>query len=568
MNSLTDLRERAGKGIILLLWVNLALIVARAVWGTEASLVVLVGGGLVVTLAATASWLADRTGPTTRTVTGLAHGVLVALLVYGFSGSSLQIDMHMYFFATLAICAAWVDWRPIASFSAFTAVHHLLLYALLPAAVFTGEATFTRVLLHAIILVLEAGVLLALTYTLLKAFAASDTAVSQAIAAEREAQLMTATASDAHARNDAMRAEREAEAEAVTLALKGFVGDIEAGFDRLSGGDLTVRLERPVAADYESIRALFNDAVGKLELALGSVVGSVAAIRTGLSEISAASHDLAQRTEQQATSLEQTVAALGEVTGGVRQTADSADHARQLATTARTSAERGGAIVGQAIDAMGRIEQSSNRIGTIISVIDEIAFQTNLLALNAGVEAARAGDAGRGFAVVAQEVRGLAQRSAEAAKEIKALISASHDEVGQGVELVTASGRSLEEILGHLGEMATRVSAIADSAREQATSLREVSGAAEQMNKVTQQNAAMVEQTTAASQALAAETDLLSGLVDRFRISPDAGGGSAHQPVSRSRAGAPRRPAAPVVRLKTGGGAAAVAPANDGWQDF
>ncbi|HEX2020316.1 MAG TPA: hypothetical protein VGO17_15385 [Aurantimonas sp.] len=117
MNSLTDLRERGGKGIVLLLWVNLALIVARAVWGTDASVVVLVGGGVVVTLAATASWLSDRTGATTRTVTGLAHGVLVALLVYGFTGSSLQIDMHMYFFATLAICAAWVDWRPIASFS-------------------------------------------------------------------------------------------------------------------------------------------------------------------------------------------------------------------------------------------------------------------------------------------------------------------------------------------------------------------------------------------------------------------------------------------------------------------
>ena len=567
MNSLTDLRERAGKGIVLLLWVNLALIVARAVWGTEASLVVLVGGGFVVTLAATASWLSDRTGPTTRTVTGLAHGVLVALLVYGFSGSSLQIDMHMYFFATLAICAAWVDWRPIASFSAFTAVHHLLLYALLPAAVFTGDATFTRVLLHAVILVLEAGVLLALTYTLLKAFAASDAAVTQANAAQREAQRMTAAASDAHAHNDAMRAEREAEAETVTIALKDFVRDIETGFDRLSDGDLTVRLERPVAADYESIRSLFNVAVGKLELALGSVVGSVAAIRTGLSEISIASHDLAQRTEQQAASLEQTVAALGEVTGGVKETADSAEKARQLATTAQASAERGGAIVGQAVDAMGRIEQSSNKIGTIIGVIDEIAFQTNLLALNAGVEAARAGDAGRGFAVVAQEVRGLAQRSADAAREIKALIRASHDEVGQGVELVTASGRSLDEILGHLGEMASRVSAIAVSAREQAVSLREVSGAAEQMDKVTQQNAAMVEQTTAASQALTAETEQLSSLVDRFRISPDAGGTGTPSALA-SRPASSGRLSARVIRLNAGGAAAKAAPANDGWQDF
>ncbi len=224
-------------------------------------------------------------------------------------------------------------------------------------------------------------------------------------------------------------------------------------------------------------------------------------------------------------------------------------------------------IVEQAVGAMGRIEHSSNRIGAILGVIDEIAFQTNLLALNAGVEAARAGDAGKGFAVVAQEVRGLAQRSAEAGREIKALISASHAEVGQGVELVTASGRSLDEILGRLGEMAGRVSAIAESAREQATSLREVSGAAEQMDKVTQQNAAMVEETTAASQALSAETDQLSRLVGRFRISPDAGGAGQGATVS-----ARRRPdenaSAQIIRLKAGGAAPAVEPANDGWQEF
>lgn len=231
--------------------------------------------------------------------------------------------------------------------------------------------------------------------------------------------------------------------------LKILVHAVEAGFDGLSSGDLTTRMNQALAPEFEPIRTKFNDSVAELEATIGSVVGAVGAIRVGLNQITVASGDLSQRTEQQAASLEETVAALAEVTRGVNDTAQSAGNAQLTVTTAQKNAEKGGAIVGQAVEAMNQIAQSSDKIGKIIGVIDEIAFQTNLLALNAGVEAARAGEAGRGFAVVAQEVRGLAQRSAEAAKEIKDLISTSSSQVEQGVQLVTASGRSLEEIVSH-----------------------------------------------------------------------------------------------------------------------
>ncbi|MCX8997100.1 methyl-accepting chemotaxis protein [Rhizobiaceae bacterium BDR2-2] len=291
---------------------------------------------------------------------------------------------------------------------------------------------------------------------------------------------------------------------------------ISAGLTALAHGDLTVRIG-DVDSRYQPIRNDFNGAVATLEQAIHSVVQAVATVRSGLEEISHASNDLAVRTEQQAASLEETVTALGDVTRGVNETAESASRAQNAVALARSNAESGEKVVAEAIGAMTAIQSSSERIGSIISVIDEIAFQTNLLALNAGVEAARAGDAGKGFAVVAQEVRELAQRSANAAKEIKALILASSTQVETGVKLVSDTGGSLKKIVHQVADMSSIVSDIAVSSHDQANSLKEVSAETSQMDEVTQQNAAMVQETTAAAQSLSREMETLSLLTQKFR---------------------------------------------------
>src|SRR5690606_18841880 len=256
----------------------------------------------------------------------------------------------------------------------------------------------------------------------------------------------------------------------------------------------------------------------QLQDAMSVVVTNVSAIRSGSGEISQAADDLSRRTEQQAASLEETAAALDQITATVNRTAAGARQASDTVQAAKGDAETSGNVVRDAVSAMGAIEKSAQEITQIIGVIDEIAFQTNLLALNAGVEAARAGDAGRGFAVVASEVRALAQRSAEAAKEIKVLISASTSQVNSGVSLVGQTGEALQRIVSRVAEIDGLVSEIAASAQEQATGLQQVNTAVNQMDQVTQQNAAMVEQSTAASHSLAQEAEALAGSVARFQI--------------------------------------------------
>ena len=356
--------------------------------------------------------------------------------------------------------------------------------------------------------------------------------------------------------------------------LRTFVHAVERGFEGLAAGDLTVRLDQAVAPEFEPIRSKFNQSITALEDVVASVVGSVGTIRAGLSEISSASNDLAKRTEQQAASLEETVAALSQVTGAVNDSASGAARAQGVASTAQEKASRGGQIVANAVEAMAAIQQSSTQINTIIGVIEDIAFQTNLLALNAGVEAARAGEAGRGFAVVASEVRGLAQRSADAAKEIKVLISASAAQVNKGVELVSASGDSLTEIVAEVGQMGQFVNTVTVSTSEQAVSLREISASADQMDKATQQNAAMVEETTAATQSLSRETETLADMVARFKVRRGSQPVAAHAQSSalRATAAAMAAPAAaprPVPKaIARSVGNAAIAVSKDDWEEF
>ncbi len=291
------------------------------------------------------------------------------------------------------------------------------------------------------------------------------------------------------------------------------------GLARLAQGDLVVRIDQDVAPDFEAVKNDFNRTVEQLQKAMLAVQDNASAITAGTSEISSAADDLSRRTEQQASSLEETAAALDEITATVRKAAEGAHHAREVVDLATEDARKGGAVVRQAVEAMSSIEKSSAQISQIIGVIDEIAFQTNLLALNAGVEAARAGEAGRGFAVVASEVRALAQRSAEAAKEIKGLISTSAGFVERGVQLVAETGSSLERIVTQVTEINGVVTSIASGAQEQATGLQQVNSAVNQMDQVTQQNAAMVEQTTAASHALMRKAEEMAAELGKFRLS-------------------------------------------------
>ena len=351
----------------------------------------------------------------------------------------------------------------------------------------------------------------------------------QALEAEAQGNRAATEAERGRAAADKARA-----AETQAAAMRSLGGALT----QLAEGDLTVRLDAGFPTEFAKIRDDFNHAADRLMQVVRAVVEDAVAIRSGANEITIASEDLSKRTGQQAASLEETAAAVDGITATLKNSAEGARRASKVVASADSEANRGAIVVKQAVEAMDAIAKSSQQIGQIIGVIDEIAFQTNLLALNAGVEAARAGDAGRGFAVVASEVRALAQRSAEAAREIKSLISASGAAVGSGVKLVAETGAALERILAQVSEINRDVADIASGVHEQATGLGAVNEAINEMDRSTQKNAAMAEQSTAASLGLFQQAEQLGALVDQFRLpgEPDAAPTRAVDPSKDRRA--------------------------------
>jgi methyl-accepting chemotaxis protein len=337
------------------------------------------------------------------------------------------------------------------------------------------------------------------------------------------------------------------------------VAALAESLGRVAKGDLTAKIEAAFAGGYQQIKDDFNRAIDSLRDAMQAISATTGSITSSSNEIAQASGDLSRRTEQQAASLEETAAALDQITATVKRSAEGAKQANDAASSAKADALKSGEVMNEAISAMSEIQDSSAKVTQIIGVIDEIAFQTNLLALNAGVEAARAGDAGRGFAVVAQEVRALAQRSADAAKEIKTLIANSSDQVQRGVRLVGDTGAALSGIVTKVTEIDALIGEIASSSREQATGLTQVNTAVNEMDSVTQQNAAMVEEATAAAASLRVESTELTHLVARFQTGEERA--SVRPEIAQPHRHAPARNQVAESRAKI---AASIGPGR-GW---
>ena len=501
-NSLDAIRAQHTAALSYIQWAHIVLILGVGLWIGSPKMVQALGLSAMLSLAGSMSLALLGNGPATRCVVAAGFAMQAACLTFMASGHGWQIDMHMYFFAALAITVALFDVRAVFVAAGTIALHHLLLNFIAPSLVFPAGADLARVVLHAVIVVFQTAALLLI--------------ISNFTAAMEQAENKS---------NETVEARKQIEADADET--QAAVDELAAGLSALAAGDLRRRLSDSFPSRYNRLRDDFNESMEKLEHVMSEVIQHTQDISNSSNEISQAADSLARRSETQAADIEQTAAMLNDITETVHSTAEISEKADATAGATRNRAESSGEVMSGAIGAMGDIEKSSEQIAQIVSVIDEIAFQTNLLALNAGVEAARAGDAGRGFAVVATEVRDLAGRSSRAANEIGEIISKSQRQVERGVELVRRTGDELRNIQSEVVEVSASTSEITTATKQQSVAIESVNKTLNQVSHVTQQNAAMVEESTAASHALSRKAASLRGLVGHFQTSGAQQGSAA-----------------------------------------
>ncbi|MEW9918996.1 methyl-accepting chemotaxis protein [Marimonas sp. MJW-29] len=522
-------------------WGSLALVPVAVFAALIADSAVLLAGGAALCFALLALWGARLGSVAGRIYVGMGLIGQAICITAALSGHPLQIDSHMLFFALLAMCLYLGEPVVIIAAAGMIAAHHLSLALLMPRLVYpTGDlfVSLERTALHGIIVVVEAAVI----WSALRRQIAAEESVAEsgarAAASAEEAQnalaeTKAATAETEAALRDARQAKEAAEAsrraaEAETekareadrrarsleeeerarkakseAEIARVVKALGTALHQLSQGQLVNRIEAVFPEEYEDLRRDFNEASEALLSAMALVDTRAGTIISDVFAIEEAADNLARRTESQASTLEETTAAISQIAEHSRTTSRSAQEASRSVGDAKEKAARSEQVVQNAIGTMSKIEDSSGEISKIVRLIEDIAFQTNLLALNAGVEAARAGEAGRGFSVVASEVRALALRSSEAAKEIASLISASREQVTDGVRLVRETGDALDGIVAAVEDIARHVALIESSAKEQAHGITESSEAMQHLEGVTQQNAAMFEETNSFTQSLA-----------------------------------------------------------------